>query len=900
MQQHSNEIRLIWLMSLIIVAVSAWFLHTPSISAVCGFVFALSVMQYLDQAQDRVHHNAQQRQVKLQPTSKMPLYIGSILAVIGGSFEVTWLLGLGVTIWIFFFLRWLQRLERQISHLESITVTSIASPWPEAPAILPSQNPPNDSEAAPLGLSAAINQWIFQGNPVLKVAIGILVIGLILLLRFATEHWQLSLAVKLSLVALVSAVMTGGGYLLKYKNRSFSLALEGLGLAGLFLTLFFAYYNGIIGSLGAASVCFIAIIVLNLYLSLAQKSLELALMAMFIAYIAPFTLPVRDATALEFVAYYLAINIAVAVLTTLRPWKVLNQIAFLTTVIVAGGYAILHPRADTQHALSLLILAHSAVFIWVSFRFSQLLAKHDFSNFSVKPILDLALVFGAPLCGYGYLYLLHFDQSFMQALYSFGYAVVYAMLYLWVRRSDLHQLISQSYLSLTLIFMAFIPPTLLDGEWSVVGWAIEALVILMFALYRESSISRYLAMALFVVAGLSSFYYLFESLDFPTSMYWWLSLSYVLAVVIPNIKADFRDQLSVGNVVFFAFLMLCANVMLLVLLIDFFEPSNLRYALALLIVAAAYLCINELLSKFGATWTWLWSKWLGLLPSFGLAFILLIEYSQQGQIVWSSSSERLCIALTGVILSLVWLRPVAGIYSEKEWISFGALISLALTSLTLFPQMPYMSVVILPLVFCAWCYRQRKVVQWQMFWESRVALALVATWMISSQLFATEAFKFYLAPLINPFDIVSIGMLGCFIWMLSLQLQKGLERGLVAILTVMGILWLSSYIVLRALHLYQNTPFNEMAIWSDAVVQLSLTLLWVILALITMSLGHLKQWRLVWILGAGILVLVTLKLVLFDLSHIGTLTRVLSFLGAGSIMLLIAYIAPMPEEKHPS
>ncbi|MGE8523725.1 MAG: DUF2339 domain-containing protein, partial [Acinetobacter pseudolwoffii] len=51
-----------------------------------------------------------------------------------------------------------------------------------------------------------------------------------------------------------------------------------------------------------------------------------------------------------------------------------------------------------------------------------------------------------------------------------------------------------------------------------------------------------------------------------------------------------------------------------------------------------------------------------------------------------------------------------------------------------------------------------------------------------------------------------------------------------------------------------------------------------------------------WILGGSILVVVTLKLVLFDLSHIGTLTRVISFLLAGGVMLLIAYIAPMPEK----
>lgn len=62
-----------------------------------------------------------------------------------------------------------------------------------------------------------LQRWLFQGNPVLKVAISILVIGIILLLRFATEHWQLSLAAKLGLVALASGGIAGLGYRLMQK-----------------------------------------------------------------------------------------------------------------------------------------------------------------------------------------------------------------------------------------------------------------------------------------------------------------------------------------------------------------------------------------------------------------------------------------------------------------------------------------------------------------------------------------------------------------------------------------------------------------------------------------------------------------------------------------------------------
>jgi uncharacterized membrane protein len=103
----------------------------------------------------------------------------------------------------------------------------------------------------------------------------VLLIGLILLLRFATEHWQLSLAVKLSLVAAVSVGIVVFGYVFQHKNRSFALALEALGLSGLFLTLFFAYYNGVIASLAIASLYFVVVMAVTLWLSLKQQSIEL-------------------------------------------------------------------------------------------------------------------------------------------------------------------------------------------------------------------------------------------------------------------------------------------------------------------------------------------------------------------------------------------------------------------------------------------------------------------------------------------------------------------------------------------------------------------------------------------------------------------------------------------------
>lgn len=897
MLKRQNEIRMIWLMVLIIVAVSAWFLDIRILTYICGIAFVMSVMQYADGISHSMDDLSQKSHVSLQPTSKVPLYLSSFFALISGFME--WHLGLtiGITAWIFFFLRWLKRIENSLIHVE---LKLQQQPFVthqdnfQLPPIVPIVASEQLSENSEQSLSEQIKQWIFQGNPVLKVAIVVLVIGVVLLLRFATEHWQLSLVMKLAIVALVSGSVSVLGYALYKNNRSFALALEGLGLAGLFLTVFFAYYNSVIPNIAIASICFIAVMLPTLWLSLKQQSVELAIMAMVIAYLAPFTLPVRDATAVEFIAYYLVINVAVAILSTLRPWKFLNQIAFLMTVFFGGGYALYKGYITEKNQLTALVLAHSAVFIWLGFRFSQLIAKADLSEFKFKPALDIALIFGAPIVGYAFLYVMHIDETLWQAGLSFIFAILFALLYLLLKRSQMVDFISQSYLSLALIFLALIPPILLPDQWSVMGWAIEGLLIFTFSLYQQSAMSRYLAMGLLVVAGLSSFHSVAEHSTFPSTMYWVLSVCYLLVVIIANCTEKFQQQLSTATITFLSFLSFSSTILLIVLL-QYEIHGKLTDVLVLLIISTLYLMINELLLSAKATWSWLIPKWAGLVPIYIYATLLVVGYSEQGYLVWDSSIERVCFAVVGILFTILWLRPLMGVRAEKEWVSLGTLSSLALASLTIFPTMPFISMVILPLVFCAWCYWKVEDSDWKIFWQARSTLLLTAAWIICSQLFSQQAFYGYVFPILNPFDLVSLAILASFIWMLSLQIKTGLDKGMVAVLMVLSLLWLSSYIVLRALHVYLGTPINELAIWNHAIIQLSLTLLWVSLAFITMSIASRKQLRAMWILGGSILVIVTLKLVLFDLSHIGTLTRVISFLGAGFIMLVIAYIAPMPE-----
>jgi uncharacterized membrane protein len=58
--------------------------------------------------------------------------------------------------------------------------------------------------------------------------------------------------------------------------------------------------------------------------------------------------------------------------------------------------------------------------------------------------------------------------------------------------------------------------------------------------------------------------------------------------------------------------------------------------------------------------------------------------------------------------------------------------------------------------------------------------------------------------------------------------------------------------------------------------------------------------RPLWVVGAALMGVVVGKLFMVDLSGIGTVERIVSFIGAGVLMLLIGYLSPVPPRAEAS
>jgi uncharacterized membrane protein len=158
-------------------------------------------------------------------------------------------------------------------------------------------------------------------------------------------------------------------------------------------------------------------------------------------------------------------------------------------------------------------------------------------------------------------------------------------------------------------------------------------------------------------------------------------------------------------------------------------------------------------------------------------------------------------------------------------------------------------------------------------------------------------------PLFNPLDLGQF-----FVLLVSFRyfrFLRGAGAGLLRIdhrvppaaLAAVTFLWLNA-ILLRTLHQWFGVAFEWDALLASTLVQTSLSIFWALLAFSTMLVAARRRLRIVWLVGAALLGVVIGKLFLVDLSRVGSIERIVSFVGVGLLMLVVGYFSPLPPEER--
>ena len=155
-------------------------------------------------------------------------------------------------------------------------------------------------------------------------------------------------------------------------------------------------------------------------------------------------------------------------------------------------------------------------------------------------------------------------------------------------------------------------------------------------------------------------------------------------------------------------------------------------------------------------------------------------------------------------------------------------------------------------------------------------------------------------PLINPLEMQQAFCIAIIaMWQLNAQKAANTpslsKHGLIALLDVMIFLWLTAMLA-RATHYFLDIPM--LAVPYSGKFHLALLVLWGLYGIGHIVAGHKIPMRRIWLAGAILTIIDIAKLLLVDLAHTGTITRIISFFIAGLILLFIGWVAPLPPASN--
>ncbi len=517
-------------------------------SAVVALSIALTVIlvQSLSSLHQRLTHLEQQFSHKTTPLysihmQRTVIYTAALVALVAYINHWMWIAGGALLVLLLCLIQTISAFHTRLLFLETAKQTVNVNESIHTEVITPvlEQVDPNNITEPALPETIALNQekqtvrtqttawwqpavdWMIHGNPILRVAVAVLMVGVVLLLRFASEHWQLSLGVKLGFIAIAGGVLTAFGYTLQKKNQLFAVALQGVGLAVVFLTLVFSHHFGVITSLTTASILFTILLAITVFLSLKQQAIYLAILALGMAYAAPLVIPQYRPDVVFLFSYYLVINLAVAAVNFIQPWKILNQIAFFATMFIGGSAIAFYAEPAKFDTLDWILWLHIALFIWLSVRYSQNISRvseHEKQEgIRLPPLLDVGLIFSVPVLGFTlHAYLVH-ESTQALTIGAVVLAGTYAVLTFWIKKTHPQlSVLAKSFFILAVAFFALIFPLAKGAHWTAIGWVAQGTALIVWGVTERYRLSRYIGVILVLLSSLALFYQVWANEEFPT------------------------------------------------------------------------------------------------------------------------------------------------------------------------------------------------------------------------------------------------------------------------------------------------------------------------------------------------------------------------------------------------
>jgi uncharacterized membrane protein len=769
-------------------------------------------------------------------------------------------------------------------------------------------------------LVALLREYFTGGNALVRGGVVVLLFGVGFLLRYLAQHTHIPIEFRLSGVALGALVLLVLGWRLRTRRPGYALALQGGAVGILYLTVFSALHLYSLLSPTAAFVLLAAISVLSAALAVLQDSLAVAVLSVGGGFLAPFLASTGHGDHVALFSYFAVLNGVILGIAWFRSWRMLNVAGFAFTFVLSTVWGVLQYRpqdfASSEPFLVGFFLLYVAIAVLYSTRQAPVL--HGY--------LDGTIIFGTPLAAFGLQAAMLHDQRLALAYSALGVSALYTLL-AWLlhrRKGERQRLLVEAFMALGVAFLTLAVPLALNGRWSAASWALEGTALVWVGCRQSRRLPRAFGALLQLAAGCALGLTIRSGAQVPSGTYVAALMVGIASVYAARILQANKERLADYEVAFSGLLFLWGLLWWCVGgLSELRQRFRAEYRLPSTLVFLSFTALAAAIMASRARMR------IALLPAFGLLPVMVLAafwaaatvhhpLAQGGWVAWPLAflglyfilrqhDEALDPPVTNALHAVsLWLVTALASW-EIAWAIGQAAGSGGAWSIVAWGIVPAAVLALLPaaIALVRWPFQAHRAA-YAVVSAAGFSLYLVLWSLYTDAAVSSPSAPLTYLPLLNPLDLMQALVLVVLIrvW----QWQRTDEASPLAALdpraalvgiALVGFLWWNA-VLLRSLHLWVGIPYELDAMMQSTLAQSALSLLWALTALATMLAATRIGARLLWLTGAALLVVVVAKLFLVDLSSIGTIERIVSFIGVGLLMLVIGYFSPLPPAARES
>ena len=666
--------------------------------------------------------------------------------------------------------------------------------------------------------------------------------------------------------------------ILRDSRRDYALALQGGGVGIVYLSAFAAVtvYDLIGVEVGLGTM--VVLVLLGAVLAVTQDARSLAVLATFGGFLGP-VLVSRDASHVALFSYYATLDAGIVAIAWFRAWRVLNVLGFVFTFIVgaAWGFEFYEPQyfATTQPFAGVFFGFFVAVPVLFAWRQPPRLRGY----------VDGTLVFGVPLAAFTLQHRLAGGFEYGPAWSAFALFVFYVVVAIAIgrRQRESMRLLVESFAALSIVFGTLMVPLAVDGRWTSAAWALEGAALVWVGVRQSRSLALLAGLALQFLAGtiflqeggsasgdlpllnivyLGSFMVSMSGLFSSRYLYqhreqdvgysalsagalawgtlWWFGAG--VAEISRHLSSFDQHSATLG--------FLAASVAALAFLRQRLEWKHLAYPPLLLLPAMLVLTLDWLFRAPHPLAYWGIVAWpTSFLAQYWVLWRLEADWKRAAPVYH-------CGAFWLGVFFLCW----EGLWVIEQLVPSG-------------PTWPFVVWAVVPLAVVCCLTRFGGRVEWPFRRFSDVYLGVgqmplvivAAGWVVIANVHRGDPQPLAYVPLFNPVELAQVVSLGAlFWWSLRSDFRLGRDErwygfGVLAFVTLNGM-------IARATHFFGAVPFRADALWSSAVLQTSLSIVWTAVAFVVMFGATRLALRQLWWVGAALLAAVVIKLFSVDLA----------------------------------